>query len=391
MRIRIATLNVWALPTPLAEQVSARLRAIAALLPTLELDAIAFQEVWTTSARNLLIAGGRRANLRHVWHNDAAFGGSGLLVLSRLPIEQVRFERYALRGLPEKISQGDFYGGKGFAQVRLRTPAGPLTLINTHLQARYSKTVPHEYRALRTGQIVQLSLATLGLRAPLIVAGDFNIQDQDESYRVLTGLTGLRDVAAELLAAEPTVLGRNAYRGDTSKPDRRIDYVFVRDGSDAQIVSRRVERVFDDPLTLDGKPASYSDHAGVLVELEIAPGVQRAQPAPDRYAIQRAVQLLSEGRSEAQRRQRETRTWAGAGLGCAVIASVGTRGLTTTRRRLLRGALQAAALVALTRGVGFSILSEVFVPDELRAFEALTQRLVQLSARLDSEIPLSLA
>lgn len=390
MRVRVATLNVWALPTPLAEQVSARLHAITNLLPTLELDAIALQEVWTSAARDALITGGRRADLNHVWHNDASFGGSGLLILSRLPIEQVRFERYALRGPAEQISQGDFYGGKGFAQVRLGTAAGPLSLVNTHLQARYSKTVPHEYRTLRAGQIVQLSLAVHELQEPLIVAGDFNMQAEDESYRVLTGLTQLRDIAAELNAAEPTVMADNAYRSGTSKPDRRIDYVFARDGSNARVVSRSAERIFDDRLTLGSKPASYSNHAGVMVELEIVPGPHRTLRSPDRYSIRRAVELLSEGYSETQRRQRGTRTWAGAGLGCAAIASIGTRGLATTRRRLLRGALRGAALAALTPGIGFSILSEVFVPDELRAFELLAQRLTRLDMSLAPETPHSL-
>lgn len=385
MRIRVATLNVWALPTPLAEQVSARMDAIAALLPALELDAISFQEVWTPSARDVLIAGGNRANLRHVWHNDASFGGSGLLVLSRLPIEQVRFERYALRGLPEKISQGDFYGGKGFAQVRLGTPAGAITLVNTHLQARYSKTVPHEYRTLRTGQIVQLALATREVRGPVIVVGDFNLRDHDESYRVLTGLTGLRDVAAELNHAAPTVVRRNAYRRGTSKPDHRIDYVFARDGADRRILSQRAKRVFDEPLILEGEPAAYSNHLGVLVELAIEAGPGRTPHAPDRYAIQQAAQLLSRGRSEAERRQRGTRAWAGAGMGCALIAAAGNRGLATTRRRLLRGTLRGAAIAALTPGIGFSILSEIFVPDELRAFEVLAKRLTRLDTSPDSE------
>jgi hypothetical protein len=42
-----------------------------------------------------------------------------------------------------------------------------------------------------------------------------------------------------------------------------------------------------------------------------------------------------------------------------------------SRRRLLRAGLEGAGILALMPSVGFSILSEVFGPDELRAFDNL--------------------
>ena len=379
MRVRVATLNVWALPTPFAQQVSARMREIGSLLPRLDLDVIAFQEVWTSNARDRLIAGGRQTGLVHVWHTDTSLGGSGLMVLSRLPIEHARFERFALRGPPEQIAQGDFYGGKGFVQLRLNTPAGPLTLINTHLQARYSKSVPHEYRSLRTGQIVQLAINAMEFEDPVVATGDFNFRDDDAGYRVLTGLTGLRDVAAELGRREETVLRNNPYRLMNPRSGKRIDYVFARNGARSTVKPLSVERVFDELLTLDGRPAAFSNHAGVMAELEIAPGgIMDSRRPLDRESLELAQRLLSEGIAEAQTRQRGVRTWVGAGVGCALVASAGNRKLAMSRRRLLRGALRGAALAALAPAVGLSILSEVFVPSELRAFEALAHRLSQV-------------
>jgi hypothetical protein len=52
-----------------------------------------------------------------------------------------------------------------------------------------------------------------------------------------------------------------------------------------------------------------------------------------------------------------------------------------TRRRLLRGALRVAAVAALAPAVGLSILSEIFVPSELRAAEMLAHRLSQVGSR----------
>ncbi len=373
MRVRIATLNVWALPGPLADRVGKRMDAIGARLPQLELDAVAFQEVWTGQARRRLLVAGRQAGLDRVWHRDAALGGSGLLILSRLPIESKHFERFDLRGDPERIDQADYYGGKGFVRARLGTAGGPLTLIDTHLQARYSRDVPHEYLSLRAGQVVELAFASRATRDPVVAVGDFNFEERQPEYRVLTGLTGLRDAAAELGRREETVWKGNAYRS-AQHPGKRIDYVFLRDGARRALVPRLVERIFDEPIELTGRRGSYSDHAGVLAELELVDRDGTTAP-PEPAAIELARELLREGRALAERRQRERRAWAGTGLGVAVAAAAGVRVPPLTRRRLLRASLQGLGIAALTPCLGFSLLSEVFVQDEIRAFEALAKRL----------------
>lgn len=385
MKIRVATLNVWALPEPFADRVGQRMQAIGEHLPDLDLDVMAFQEVWTPEARRRLCAAGHRCGLDHTWHNEASFGGSGLLVLSRLPVEAVRFERFALRGLPQRIDHADYYGGKGFVQLRLRTQCGAVTFVDTHLHARYRRDVAHEYRAHRAGQIVELAMATRRTRDPMVVVGDFNVIEGQPEYRVLTGLTGLADSAVALDRREPTVWKGNPYRAGSTKPPRRIDYVFTRDGGDHGVAARQVERCFDAPLELAGGPAGYSNHAGVLAELEISSAAQPVA-SPDRKAVDLAVALLSEGRADAERRRRGGRTLAGVGFGCAALASVSLRSPRMSRRRLLRGAVQGAGLLALTPGVAFSLLSEVFAPDEIRAFESLEAQLSRVRDVLPDEV-----
>jgi hypothetical protein len=51
-----------------------------------------------------------------------------------------------------------------------------------------------------------------------------------------------------------------------------------------------------------------------------------------------------------------------------------------SRRRLLRAGLEGAGILALAPCIGLSVLSEVFAPDELRAFD-------QLAALLDRATP----
>ncbi len=207
---------------------------------------------------------------------------------------------------------------------------------------------------------------------PILALGDFNFPENDPEYAIFTGLTGMRDVAADLDRRQPTVWGENVYRRKSAL--KREDYVFARDGGSQGVVPVQIDRAFDETLELAGKRASYSNHGGLVAEFEVSP---RGRPLarPDRGVIQRARELLSEGRADAERRQRGGRTWAGVGLGCATVASVGLRSRDLTRRRMLRGSLQCAALAALAPGVGLSVLSEVFVPDEIRAFDALVARL----------------
>jgi sphingomyelin phosphodiesterase 2 len=380
MRIRVATLNVWALPAPFGRRVRKRMRAIGAELPSLDLDAIAFQEVWTAEARRILLRGGREAGLVHAWHNDSDLGGSGLLVLSRLPIETVAFERFFLPGRPQRIDHPDYYGGKGFARVRLATPAGPVTFLDTHLHARYGGDVAHEYLAYRIGEIVQMAMRIAVAHEPLIAAGDFNFREGDPEYRVFRGLARVRDVAAEFGRPEPTIFGDNPFRGGTSNNGRRIDFLFVRDGRQLGVRARETRRVFDDVFELGGRPASYSDHAGVLAELEI----ERSSPVPasglDPEAARLASRLLAEGRRLAERQRRGDRALAGIGFGTALLAAAGVRRPSVTRRRLLRAGLQGAGILALTPSVGFSILSEVFTPYELRAFDHLAALLDRASS-----------
>jgi len=92
-----------------------------------------------------------------------------------------------------------------------------------------------------------------------------------------------------------------------------------------------------------------------------------------------ASQLLAQGMAEARRHRESDRLLAGAGLGAAVVATLGGRDRRISRRRLLRNTLRGIGIVGLTPGIGFSVLSEVFGPDELRTFERLDAQLSMMS------------
>ncbi|MDJ0851558.1 MAG: endonuclease/exonuclease/phosphatase family protein [Myxococcota bacterium] len=375
--MRIGTLNVWALPEPVGFRVNRRMRALGEHLPSLELDVLALQEVWREGARQALVEAGKRAGLPYAWHATGGLRDGGLLLLSRLPILDARFERYTLPGQPPRSEHVDYYAGKGFLHMRLAGEAGPFHVFDTHLHARYGKSVPHEYATYRIGQIVQLALALREVREPAVVAGDFNLRENTSEYHILTGLMGARDVASELDRRQPTVYDAHPMR--RTKRDRRIDYVFVRDslpgGSGVGIRPRHVARAFDETFDIRGEAASFSNHAGVVADLEFTRTPVVPPPAPDREALRLATASLRKGRDETSQRRVEDRVLAGAGLGGAVLAGASVRNERVTRRRLLRASLQGAACLALAPALGFSVLSEVFAPEEMRAFEDLVARL----------------
>lgn len=382
MRLRVGTLNAWGLPEPLSVEPLRRLHAVGERLPDLGLDVVAFQEVWFAGARRVLAQAGKRAGLEHAWSPRASIGGSGLLVLSRHPIEEALLTPYLLRGLPERVAHGDYYGGKGYVQLRLRTPMGAVTFVDTHLHARYASEVAHAYLAHRSGQVVQLALASRDVHDPLIVAGDFNFVRGSQEHGVLRGLSGLRDLPHETGDPDATVLRSNPFRAGSRKPDRRVDYVFGRDGDGRKLTPVASRRILDGAI--DGGDLAYSNHAGVEVEVEITPAPRSAwRPwQPRRDAIERAQALMLEGRRAAERRRRGQRTVTGAGLGVASLVALGDRRWLRARagrRRFLRLGLQVGAAAALMPSVGCSLLSEVFVPDEIAAYDQLQRALARAS------------
>lgn len=378
MNLRIATLNVWALPPPIGHRVAERMTLIGKELAALDLDVIAFQEVWTEEARGILKNAGHRCGLNHSWHRPRALGGSGLLLLSRHPLREPRFERYLLGGLPQALDELDYYGGKGFVHVRIESAAGAFSLVSTHLQARYGSRNSHEYRGHRAGQIVQLASALRPIDEPLLLLGDFNIRPYQPGYEVLRGLTGVRDLADDFGNAEATVVPENPYR--TSRRPRRVDYVFARSGESTHWKTHSVSRVFDTFFGSGERAEAFSDHAGIAVELRLAPGVGPFVGGIEPDTTRGAQIALAEGRERALHRARNQHGRSAAAIGVAALSAVALRNRAIGRRRFLRTALQGAALVALAPSALGSTLAEVWSPGEVRAFDLLDRELAYLAA-----------
>ncbi len=382
MRLRVGSFNVWALPGLFSDDVPERMRAIAAGLPQLDVDVLALQEVWLPSARETLVAGGRRAGFTHPWW-PASMPGGGLLVLSRVPLTDARFERFRFRGDLERLDKGEYFGGKGFVSVRIATDDGPVTLVDTHLHASYRNDLPAADSAVRIAQLLQIVEFLESRDEPAVVAGDFNFEEHSPEYRVLTGLSGLRDTAVELDRRQPTITRDNYYKRNRSGPNKRIDLLLVREGGRRGIHPLRTERIFDEPLELGDGMRAASDHFGVMCELELGTHLSEGYGGRDRGALVLARQLLEHGRAEAAQRESRHARDASYWLGASVLAGVATRHGRVNRRRFLRRLLGTGAAVALAPAAGLAALARMHAPNQVEAFDAAAATLVRLDRRFD--------
>jgi endonuclease/exonuclease/phosphatase family metal-dependent hydrolase len=367
---RIATVNIWALPFYIADSVSDRVDAIARRLGELDADVVAFQEVWIGEVRQRLVAAGVDSGYPEAWYDPETTGG-GLLVLSRYPILEARFHVYLLRGLPQRPDQGEYYAGKGFLHLRLDTKRGPVSVLNTHLHAQYASATESDYFGIQTGQIVQLSAYLAGLSDPVFAPGDFNVHERSAAYRVLLGLSGLEDSAVTLDHRQATVRRSNPYREGKIGPDSRVDYVLYRSGATQGVRPVSIERIFDDPFQVDGGVAAYSDHDGLLAKFQLTDQSDHKFAKPKSDIVELAGELLEAGRVGAEQRQMHKRVAAGACLVAGSLPFNERFRSRLSRRRFLKGVSLALPALAFPSGAGLLTLSEVFVPQELAAYDRL--------------------
>ena len=345
------------------------MEAIGERLAALDADVVAFQEVWSPSARRRLVAAGRATGYTEIWSRSGSIGASGMLVLSRLPIRESRFIRFALCGFPQDVTRGDYYGGKGIAILTLDTSAGPVALLSTHLIPHYGNYGPEDtYMGHRIAEVVELAGALEQIEIPAIVVGDFNFTEREPEYEVLEGLSGLTDVAAALERREETIIPGSSYRTNERPPGVRIDYVFVRDGVEHAAAPHTISRVLDETIEINGSPASYSDHAGLLAEINLG-DARPSRPPLDAEAVARAAGYLREGRAKAELR-RNNHLSVATGGGAAAMVAIGSASIAPiSRRRLLRAALIGLPAVALASSASFGLVADRVGADELMGYD----------------------
>ena len=224
--LRVATLNAWGLPSPVASARKARMPLIARWLETRRFDVAALEEVWRGALRLFTVPGLTTPD--HV-------GDSGLALLTSHEVLAKRSHVFeAERGL-------DALKAKGVLSADLDLNGHAVTVSVTHLQAGHAE----RNARVRARQVDEI-LREVPVDQPTILLGDFNLYDDqavDETTRERLEQAGFVDVAAH------TGVTTGTYPG---LPDR-FDRIFVRDGSERCLVPRRASVV----------DAHLSDHKAV--------------------------------------------------------------------------------------------------------------------------------
>ena len=227
-----------------------RMRAIGAKLYTLDPDLVGFQEAFVSADRALLLKELAPTRLQYHQYFPSAIAGSGLLVASAFPIQEVYFRQYTASNPWYKVWEGDWWAGKGVALARLALPdGGTLDFYNTHAQAGYGNPA---YDVVRKQQMLELAAFIHESRcaaAPGLLVGDMNCRPGDEDF-------------------ESAVSGAGLVRAMIG--DSRIDHIFsLPDGS--YTVAVTATEPIEATVKLGEKMLTLSDHTGYMSTITIRP------------------------------------------------------------------------------------------------------------------------
>jgi len=326
-RLRVVSLNVWALPI-LAKDTPARMTAIVRRLAELDADIVGLQEVWQEESQERIIAAARTASdLQHHHYFKAGIRESGLLVLSRFPIRKVAFHRFRLTGRPERLVDAEYFAGKGIGYAQVQTPVGEVDVYNTHLIALLTTDEQDPYRAHRTAaayEAVKFVAGQSGGRTPVLLLGDLNMSPDQLGYKIVSCIGRFRDSHVSANPGNPghTRSGLNPYT--PNEDSERIDYIFTKDGATLGVRAVDSQVIMDEPPPVVGDTAlpAYSDHYGVLSEIELvaatSPGDAVEQGCDPASTIWTSVQSYIDAALQ-NARSRQSRHYA-KGLGGAVVA-----------------------------------------------------------------------
>lgn len=143
-------------------------------------------------------------------------GDFGVAVLSRIPVVASEVIPLLVEPPGQRADGGTW--PRVALHVIVETEAGPLHVLNTHLHAAATGTL----RRQELVGLMALAHNTIPPDAFLILGGDLNTRPGTDEIAAL-GLA-LRDTWIECGSGE-------GFTFPASKPDRRIDYLFIRSGS----------------------------------------------------------------------------------------------------------------------------------------------------------------
>ncbi|KAF0991588.1 hypothetical protein HZS_6657 [Henneguya salminicola] len=194
----------------------------------------------------------------------SGFIGSGLAIISKYFIQNSIFFLYPDQGTPFDLG-GDWYAGKGIALYELKHSSKLITVINTHVNARYEFSPNTEIRTLQMLFLSTIIKKLTDPDQPLIVAGDLNTEANEYAFQYLISHCILHDSFEKNKNTKVVCTTNdpdNIYCGKDTDPPRRIDYILH--GDSLKCVSYSISFTYDCVNKIN-----YSDHNAVEAILEL--------------------------------------------------------------------------------------------------------------------------
>ncbi len=247
--MKILTLNTWQEREPWRRRWEVLLKEF----PVHDADVVAFQEVFN-----------------HEWAKEVQKKTgypflvfpeepSGLMILSRFPVG-----RWECLTMKTKSPTENYLRYALFAE--LHAPGGALMFFNTHLSWKLDEGTVREKQI---DEILNFIDRTAGHHDTVIV-GDFNAPPQTPEIAKMSKIGLFTDAFSKVHPVEPGLTwdNRNPYAHGSSSlmPDRRIDYIWVRNAGNVLGQVHSVSLAFTRPAS-DGVFAS--DHFGVVAQFII--------------------------------------------------------------------------------------------------------------------------
>lgn len=191
--INVFIQNIWGLPV-IASDLIERVDKLASVIRTKKYDIIVIVELWSQRERDVIYNAAKDADMHYHHYFSPGIGfimfpliaGTGILILSKYPIIETLYRRFAVNGDPYMIHHADFYGAKGCGLARIKTCCGIIDLFVTHPQASYTDKRT-DYLSCRVAQAFELAqfVRIASKSSFVILAGDFNSCPNEITHRIL--------------------------------------------------------------------------------------------------------------------------------------------------------------------------------------------------------------
>ena len=264
--LKFATFNAWLIPEKMriAQKTTLRTKHITSAVSNCDCDVLAMQEVWLPGLykQSLLNPENFSKSYKYFHYFRAGAVGSGLVTFSKYPIVGVDYFQFTMCSSPFRVDHGDWFGAKGVGVCYIESPAGLLSVYNTHLIAEYNKVTYLEHRIVEAMELVRFIQRTA--RGHAILLGDLNFTPDSIEYEIVTKFGGLTDLWKDENSFFTFNLPNNPFC-ISNLPAIRIDYVMIPNGNKFEVIDKGY--IFQET---EDTSIWFSDHSGVQVKLNFA-------------------------------------------------------------------------------------------------------------------------